>query len=251
MVERLLEWGLVDQAEYLGIDTQARNIHTAYTRLPTWGRKHGLQVQADANIIDMSRENLHWRIQFQEADIKSFGSQGTFDLQIVQATLDLIDVPTALPNLARLLSPNGLFYYTLNFDGATIFEPVTDQTREDQIIESYHLSMDDRLVQGEPSGDSRTGRHLFNHLKTFGANILAAGASDWVVFPGPLGYPAEEAYFLHCIINFFENTLREHPDVDQEVLTDWIAERHSQIECCELIYIAHQLDFLGKFYNER
>jgi hypothetical protein len=30
---------------------------------------------------------------------------------------------------------------------------------------------------------------------------------------------------------------------------DWIAERRSQIARGELTYIAHQLDFLGKFSN--
>jgi hypothetical protein len=107
--------------------------------------------------------------------------------------------------------------------------------------------MDERLVDGQRSGDSRTGRHLFTHLKTAGAQILAAGASDWVLYPGPDGYDADEAYFLYCILDFFESTLKGYPELAQGELESWLVERREQIERKDLIFIAHQLDFLGKF----
>jgi len=106
--------------------------------------------------------------------------------------------------------------------------------------------MDSRQVNGKPSGDSQTGRHLFQHLRTAGAELLAAGSSDWVVYPGPNGYPADEAYFLHFIINTMRTALAGHPDLIPEQLTGWIDRRHAQIENEELVYIAHQLDFLGR-----
>jgi SAM-dependent methyltransferase len=251
MVERLLDWELAEQVDYVGIDAQTSNIQAAQTRLPAWGRDHGYAVWEGPSFIEISKGVQHWRIQFREADITAFWSeekyQGYFDLQIAQAFLDLVDVPKALPNLARLVSPDGLFYFTINFDGGTIFEPAPDQAREAQIIECYHRSMDERLVDGQPSGDSRTGRHLFAHLQSTGTQILAAGASDWVVYPGVNGYPADEAYFLHCILDFFETTLVGRPDVDQDALKDWITARRRQIDRWELTYIAHQLDFLGRF----
>jgi SAM-dependent methyltransferase len=251
MVERLLDWELAKRVDYVGVDAQTSNILVANTRLPAWGRDHGYQVQGDSSLIELSKGVLRWRIQFREADITAFWSeevyQGYFDLQIAQAFLDLIDVPITLPNLARLLYPDGLFYFTINFDGGTIFEPVADKARETQIIECYHRSMDERLVDGQPSGDSRTGRHLFTHLQSSNVRILAAGASDWVVYPGVKGYPADEAYFLHCILDFFETSLVGRPDMDQGALKDWITTRRRQIDRCELTYIAHQLDFLGRF----
>ena len=106
--------------------------------------------------------------------------------------------------------------------------------------------MDERLIAGKRSGDSQSGRHLFSQLRAAGANILAAGASDWVVYPGDTSYPADEAYFLHCILAFFEESLGTRPDCDQAMLSAWLTERRSQIENKDLIYIAHQLDFVGK-----
>ncbi len=93
-------------------------------------------------------------------------------------------------------------------------------------------------------GDSRSGRHLFGHLKQAGVDILAAGASDWVVYPVNGAYPAEEAYFLHFILHFFETSLAHHPELDPRLLEAWIKQRRAQIERAELVYIAHQMDFL-------
>jgi hypothetical protein len=106
--------------------------------------------------------------------------------------------------------------------------------------------MDQRLVAGAPSGDSGTGRHLFAHLRAAGVEVLAAGSSDWVVFAGPNGYAADEAYFLHFIIHTVHTALTGHPDLDAERFTAWIAQRHAQVEQGTLMYIAHQLDLLGR-----
>src|SRR5262249_9484522 len=109
-----------------------------------------------------------------------------------------------------------------------------------------HQTMDRRLIAGKPSGDSRTGRHLFAHLRAAGAEVLAAGSSDWVVFASANGYHADEAYFLHFIIHTVHSALTGHPDVDPGRLADWIAQRHAQVEQGTLVYIAHQLDVLGR-----
>ena len=79
-----------------------------------------------------------------------------------------------------------------------------------------------------------------------GAEILDAGSSDWVVFPGPAGYPADEAFFLHFIIHTVGTALRGHPDLDASALDHWLQERHAQVEQGKLVYIAHQMDFLGR-----
>jgi hypothetical protein len=105
--------------------------------------------------------------------------------------------------------------------------------------------MDERLTAGKPSGDSRTGRHLFAHLRSAGAEILASGSSDWIVFPSPSGYPQDEAYFLHFMIHTIYTALQGVPELDPTHLESWAAERHVQIERGELLYIAHQLDFAG------
>jgi hypothetical protein len=111
-----------------------------------------------------------------------------------------------------------------------------------QIEALYHQSMDTR-----PSGgDSRAGRHLFAHLEQAGAQILSAGASDWVVYPHGGEYPADEAYFLNYILGFFESSLGDHLELNQVAFRDWLQKRREQVDRRQLIYIAHQVDFLVK-----
>jgi hypothetical protein len=108
--------------------------------------------------------------------------------------------------------------------------------------------MDERFRYGRPAGESRTGRRLFHHLRDAGAPALAAGSSDWVVSAGPDGnYPGDEAYFLRSILDTIRDALRNHQDrVEPADLADWLAERGRQLAAGELVYIAHQLDFVGR-----
>jgi hypothetical protein len=107
--------------------------------------------------------------------------------------------------------------------------------------------MDERITNGKPSGDSQSGRHLFHQFKTAGIHTLDAGSSDWVIIPHHGLYPHDEAYFLHFIINTMHGALAAHPDIDAAAFQAWIAQRHIQVEQGELVYIAHQLDYLGVF----
>ena len=172
--------------------------------------------------------------------------KGQWDLLIANAFLDLIDVRSALPEILSLLKPGGRFYFTVTFDGSTIFQPEIDKELDTTIEGLYHETMDRRIIRGRPSGDSRTGRHFFAEARNAGAEILDSGSSDWVVFAGPRGYPADEAYFLHFIIHTVGSALAGRPELDSERFTAWIQERHAQVEQGRLVYIAHQLDFLGR-----
>ena len=251
MVERLLDWELAEKVIYLGIDSVAENIQAAKKRIWDWGSSNHFQMRQDKDQITLRKAAYFWQVRFQQADATTFqANSGFYDLLIANAFLDLIDVPTALHRFAHWIAPGGLFYFTINFDGETIFEPVSDPVREAKLIALYHQSMDERLVDGQPSGDSQTGRHMFTHLRNAGATILAAGASDWLVYPHRDGYPEDEAYFLHCILDFFEHSLKGHADLQQETLDRWLLERRRQIERAELTYIAHQLDFLGIFKHK-
>lgn len=244
MVQRTLDWRLFGAqpprvghtVEYTALDAAAENIAAAALRLaelPPWC---ALRLET-ADIFDFCE-----RAEEQER----------YDLLIAHAFLDLLDLPTALPRLRRLLRPGGLFYFTINFDGATILQPTIDAAFDARIEGAYHRTMDERVTAGRRSGDSRAGRHLFNLLPAAGYRIEAAGSSDWVVHPTGTGdsvYPADEAYFLHFIVHTMHGALRGDPAVAQPAdalsFEEWIAARHAQIERGELVYIAHQLDFMG------
>jgi hypothetical protein len=66
------------------------------------------------------------------------------------------------------------------------------------------------------------------------------------VHPADHGYPADEAFFLHTILDTVDEALSQRPEVDQRMLADWVALRRQQVERAELIYVAHQLDFMGR-----
>jgi hypothetical protein len=231
MIERLVEQQFISAATYTAIDNRSENIATALQRLAHLPKTVQLSLEA-ADLFEFIRQKQ--------------GKQ-QWDVLIAHAFLDLMDIPATLPQLFSLLKPRGLFYVCINFDGVTALEPAIDPTLDAQIAQLYHQTMGERLTDGKPSGDSRSGRHLFGHLRQAGATILAAGGSDWVVFAGEDGYSADEKYFLQFIVETMYRALAEHPALDQAQFARWITQRQAQIEAGELVYIAHQLDFLGRW----
>jgi hypothetical protein len=250
MIERTLDWGLLTRAKYVALDAEQALISDARSRLTSWGAAKGYSVETRSrDSIRLQRKDQDVQVELKVADIFDFVSRAegdsSWDLLIAHAFLDLVDVPSTLPLLLSVLKPRGLFYFTITFDGATILQPEIDPPFDAQIEILYHETMDRRIIRGKPSGDSRTGRHFFEQVSSAGASMLEAGASDWVVFAGPSGYRADEAYFLHFIIHTIGSGLGNHPAIDQERLAWWVSERHRQVEEKRLVYIAHQMDFLG------
>jgi predicted O-methyltransferase YrrM len=251
MMERFLAGGVLTHATYTAIDMAPTLMAEAHRLLPQWAAEQGFQVHEDRQgQLHVRRTGQDIRVETEAINVARFiarehGQRG-WDLLIGQAFLDLIDVPTTLPALCSLLRPGGLLYCPITFDGGTVFQPKCDSEFDGAIEACYHQTMDHRVVDGKPSGDSRTGRHLFAHLRTAGVEVLAAGSSDWVVFAGANGYPADEAYFLHDIIHTIDTALTGHPHLDAVRLAAWVTQRHAQVEHGTLVYIAHQLDVLGR-----
>ena len=255
MIERSLERGLLRDAEYIAIDNQPENLAAIPLRLEKWAITNRFEIFHSTDMVSLKKDQHRVTISIQHSDVLDWiGEEGIpsqtssrrADLLLAHAVLDLLDVPAILPGLLGQLAPGGLFYFSLNFDGLTLLEPEIDPELDELIPLLYHRTMDARLVDGKPSGDSRTGRHIFTHLKNAGARIMAAGASDWVVYPLQGSYPGDEAYFLHFIIHTIHQALTGSPEMEPTRLQDWIAERHAQVERGELVYIAHQIDVLGR-----
>jgi hypothetical protein len=160
------------------------------------------------------------------------------DILIAHAFLDLLPMPESLEKLLSLTK--GLAWLTINFDGESSLLPVIDPSLDEQITMLYHATMDSRLT----GGDSRMGRKLFEYLHLVNAEILSAGGSDWVVYPKNGSYPADEKYFLQFILHFFATSLKDCRELASNTLKQWLTRRHEQIDCGQLIYIAHQMDFL-------
>jgi trans-aconitate methyltransferase len=254
MAERLLERGILRKATYTALDCDPHLIAEAERRLPEWARAFRFEaVKEGSSQIRLSRGEQDFLVQLEIADllefIKAEEQQSSWDLIIANAFLDLMDIPSVLPALFALLRPGGLFYFTINFDGGTSLLPEIDPRLDDKIEQLYHDTMDQRIINGKQSGHSRTGRRLFRQIPEAGGQILAAGASDWVIFPRGGAYPADEAYFLHFIVHTIGQALKGHPALAGESFADWIDRRHAQIKAAELVFIAHQVDFLGRTHS--
>ena len=235
MIERLVRREVLRHVVYTAIDADANNIAELKRRWVAWqASTPGVVVEAEA--LDVFELTARPTVR------------GKWDVLIAHAFLDLLNLPQALPQLLAVLRSGGLFYFTLNFDGATILQPEIDPAFDAEIEQLYHQTMDERLTYGEPSGDSHTGRHLFHLLRRAGVEILEAGSSDWVVYADRAGYRNDEAYFLHFIIDTIQRALSAHPAlVDQQAAFQaWIDRRHRQIEEGTLVYLAHQIDLVGR-----
>ena len=241
MLKRLILWGIFCRGDYTLVDSMPANIEYAREWIPQWAADAGLSVERlERDQLSLCDSTRDIRIRLECADVFEFVERhpAPADLLIAHAFLDLLPLPESLEKIFQLT--HGLAWLTLNFDGVTTLEPVIDADLDEKIERLYHQTMDTR-----PSGGcSRTGRKLFEQFRHLKAEIIAAGASDWVVHTTNGKYPSEEDYFLHFILVFFESSLRANTEMNAAEFENWLGKRHEQIERGELVYIAHQMDFL-------
>lgn len=244
MLRRLLAWDrLPNRVVYTGIDIRGDSVSTAREATADWARERGYDVEG-RRPIRLVRGDERITVNFELADAFGFATREAgereWDLLVAAAFLDLVDLPAALEDLFGLVAEGGLGYFPTTFDGETAFEPPSDPKFERELVEAYHTTMD---VPTRP-GASRTGRNLFEAVGRAGGEVLSAGGSDRVVHPRDGGYPGDEAYFLHHVVDTVESTVDAVDAVDPERLAAWADRRHEAIEAGELTYVAHQLDLL-------
>lgn len=249
MIERMVDWGIFFEVELTAIDAEMENIDVGRQRLLHWAAQNGFRIVENGVELQFSSDRGEILVKLLAVDLFDFLEQyegsKSWDLLIAHAFLDLVDVPDTLPRIFNLAGDGRLFYFSINFDGLTILQPTIDREFDQQVLQIYHRTMEQRLRSGHQFGDQFTGRHLFEHIQQAGGHILASGSSDWVVHPGSTGYPEDESYFLHFIIHTIYQALENHPELDHQRFSRWIDQRHEQIDRLELVYIAHQLDYFG------
>lgn len=241
MLVRLLRWEILSDVEYLLIDEMADNVAFGMGFVSKWAEENGFRVLSlGSDTLHLSNPSRSITAKFIHANMFDFISSrpSPADLLIAHAVLDLLPLPESLPKLFSLTKD--LAWLTINFDGSSILEPAIDPALDRRIELLYHKTMDRR----PGGGDSQSGRNLFAYLDQAKADILEAGSSDWVVYPQQGKYTADEAAFLQYVLGFFEESLTAHPDLDAGKFSRWLNTRRNQIAKGELVYIAHQLDFL-------
>ena len=281
-LERLVRWDTLPAEaaiEYTMVDVRPANAETARRRTREWASAAGYAVtEADgadgsnaANAGETSRDRgadgqggARLRIEageraievaFVVADAFAFVDRGgPWDLLVGQAFLDLFDLKKVVGPLLSAVAPGGYWYFPLTFDGGTVLEPPVEGGLSDRIERAFHEHID------RGGGDSRAGRHLLaafgttstssptDVLGTPETEIIAAGSSDWVVLPRDGEYPDREGEFLRFIVDTVAEALANDDLVDlpSETLTEWREDRRKRIEAGELVYIAHQVDVLGR-----
>ena len=244
MLQRLLKWGLPKLTTYIGVDSDATIIKPFETTFTTFLG----QVQTDAkeNEIEITAPGgIRILLHIREAE-DFLREEGQFEIITACSFFDLVDVHLLLPRVYGKLRNGGLVYFTCNFDGETYFKPIISPELDERVVRLYHDSMRKRNLElGIPDGEYRSGRKLAPIWQRCGGKVLSLGPSDWVIYPRHSEYPQEERYLLESILNFLAQSLRGYSEIVLKELDFWIGERNRQLENGELIFVAHNLDFLG------
>lgn len=256
MAERMVESGRLTYADYTAVEIEAELITESRQRLINRAEREGLELQWHSkDTAWIQKETDEFTFKFIQSNIydffKNVDLSEKWDLGLAHAFMDLVNTEDVLPQFCAIIKPGGFLYLTLNYDGETILLPTLDPDLDGHIMSLYNQSMDERTIDGRKTGDSRTGRHLFDHLKIVNAQLLAAGSSDWVVFPGIKGYSPDESYFLQFIIHTIHAELKDHRLLNTSDFESWIQQRYSQIHNGELIFVAKQLDFLARIPQKK
>jgi SAM-dependent methyltransferase len=245
MLQRLLKWGVPKSTIYVGIDSDPRIIkpfeHTLNTFLgnvQTNTKENGIEIAAPGGIRIL--------LYIQEAENFLKKEENKFEVITSCSFFDLVNVYSILPLAYEKLRKGGWAYFVCNFGGDTYFEPIISSKLDDRVVSLYHDSMKRRnLALGIPDGEYCSGRKLAPIWQRCGGEIISLGSSDWVIYPRHGGYPEKECHLLQSILNFVTQSLRGYSEIAPEEIDFWIRERKRQLENGKLIFVAHNLDFLG------
>jgi SAM-dependent methyltransferase len=223
----------VRPSSYLGVDADDGIVSFARRLLPRVLRRRGVDAigtDAGCRVDDAD-------LAFAAGDAlrvlpDAASTEGGVDLLLAQSFLDLVPLADALDAAAATVAPGGLVYAPLTFDGDTAFAPA--HPADDRVLDAFHDAID-----ATPGRDSKAARHVRERLRGRDADVLAVGASDWIVRPVDGAYRADERYFLGCILDFVADAVDDVAGAD-----DWLAARRNQLAGGELTYVARNHDLL-------
>jgi len=242
MVARAIEWDLLPagRIEYTALDLNEDNVVEMYEYFADWASDRSVTVSGTDTVeLDCPDHRIVVEPVTAEAVTYADDNPQAFDLLVGAALLDILDL-NGLDTLLGSLASGGLYYFPITFDGATRFRP--SHPADEAIENHYHDHMDQK-----PGGSSRAGGDVLERLQTMpGVELLAVAGSDWIVRSEDGGYPGDEAYFLRHILDTVESAVGEMAGEAFHDLDPWLAQRRAQVDAGELVYLTHQLDFLGR-----
>jgi hypothetical protein len=156
------------------------------------------------------------------------------DVFTAHAFLDLMDPRRFLPQIFNKMSPGGLFYFTLVFDGMSCFLPEDPDDRP--MIQAYHKSMVSH--NGQRDG-AMTGRRTLDLLSQKKLRWIARPTA-WQLLPKD-SLPGRDV-FLAQMLRYFQGALeKEKP----EAWEDWLQRRLYQLKSGQLGFLASYWDIAG------
>src|SRR5260370_16704897 len=122
MVASLMDWGVVGAGEYILLDADRQLLDHSRRWLGDWAAARGLRSDLLPDGLQVG--DLRVRLEHAELGRHLEAAHGArADVLIPNAPLDLGDVPPAPPRLFRFLLPGGVYWFTINYDGESIFSP--------------------------------------------------------------------------------------------------------------------------------
>lgn len=169
-VPRIFEWGL-EAGRYRGVDGDSGVVEVARDVRPAELRRAGhtiLETDRGFTVGDLS-------VAFETGDaLATLAAGADVDLVLAQAFADLVPISELLPAIESALSPGGLAYLPITFDGGTIFQP--DHPADEAVEDAYHEAID-----AAPGRDVYAGRHLADACRRREGDLTVMVASDWIV----------------------------------------------------------------------
>lgn len=206
-------------------------------------------------------------VTFHKEDALDFAKrhESALDMIIGAAVLDLWPLEQAVPLLLACLKESGMraFYFPVNFDGTTdLFPPSCEGPLFDASVEgAFHRAMGTRHTFDHETQAAHTGRHVVPAIMQSKGVVRSAGGSAWMVIPdaksdslqsgkGHGTYIRDESYFLHCIVDFIQDSVPSVMDKGQDAhwqdaFDRYVSCRRRQIEKSQLFYVAHNVDVFG------
>ena len=238
--------------DYTGLDRLANNRAAGYEATKAWAIGEGFEVESRDDEIVARTGNRTIVCRFATGDLFTPPDRiekTSFDLITAHALLDMLPLSAAIVAIRSLLSPEGLLYSAINYDGRTTLVPLLYSEElndfEGRLLLAYDRSMDSRMINGLVVGGSRTGTTLHEVLLGSGFNVAAFGASDWSICPVEGAYETGERLFIEAIIRMIGAEGERHSETAGPELAEWFAERIGHISTRRLGLIAHQTDILG------
>jgi SAM-dependent methyltransferase len=241
--------------EYHGID-----IHSGLLAQAREKMKDGVFRKAPSD------PQFHAMSVYQLIDCKEKFLRYGFDLVTALSLAEHVDVDAMLGGIWSVMNDHAVLFLPINYDGGTIFEPVSDAEKESILIENFNsIAIEGQVYEGLVGGNSRCGRDLFHALSRNGFRVLEYDTENWVIYPSSTSpsYSEHVRKFLHYVINAVaEANLQAMPqrqplvspsakpytisDEDREFVESWRKRRLAQMETGSLVYICYQMGALAE-----